>query len=276
MRRPIWKGTISFGLVTIPVTLESAETSFDLHFRLMDNRNKAGIRYERVNEVTGEEVPWSSIVKGYEFSKDNYVLLDEEDFKHADVRAFETVEIEDFVSRDEVDMVYFEKPYYLVPQKSGQKGYVLLREVLRDSNKMGIARVVIRTRQYIAAIFPYEKALVVHLLRYRQEVRDPADLDLPEGNLKSYRISEREIEMGKQLIDSMTTKWKPEKYHDEYRENLMKWIQKKAKAHGKPVHFEDPVEEKAPEKGVDMLELLRQSVKGHVDGHHNGKLAHHR
>jgi DNA end-binding protein Ku len=258
-------------LINIPVTLYSAEKKFDLSFRLIDSRNKAAIHYERVNEVTGEEVPWNKIVKGYEYKKNNFVLLTDEDFKHADLKAFQSIEIEDFVDRDAVDYRFFEKPYYVTPQKKAEKGYVLLREVLRNSNKMGIAKAVIRTRQYISAIYPVDDALVLNILRYHQELRDVKELDLPGRDLKSVRVSPKELEMSEKFIESMTSEWKPTAYHDDYHDNLMKWIQKKAKAHGHPIiEEEEEPDQDHDEKGVDMLELLKQSMKTTRNGHHNG------
>jgi DNA end-binding protein Ku len=268
MARPIWKGHISFGLINIPVTLYSAEQKFDLSFRMIDSRNKAGIRYERVNEVTGEEVPWNKIVKGYELRKNNYVLLTDEDFKHADIKAFQSIEIEDFVERDSVDNMYFEKPYYITPQKKAEKGYVLLREVLRDTKKMGIAKAVIRTRQYVCAIYPHENALVLNILRYHQQIKDVKDLDLPGRDLKAVRVTPKELEMAEKFIDSMTSEWNPAKYHDEYHDNLLKWIQKKAKAHGTPIAEEEEPEQEHDDKGTDILELLKQSMKSTQNGHH--------
>lgn len=273
MARPIWKGTLSFGLVTIPVTLHSAESNFDLHFRLIDSRNKAAIRYERVNEITGEEVPWNSVVKGYEYEKGNYVLLTEEDFKHADVRAFETIEIEDFVDRDDIAPIYFQKPYYTVPQKKAEKGYVLLREILKETKKVGIARIVVRTRQHIAAVFPCCDALIVNILRYQQEIRNADSFDLPGKSLRDYRVSPREMEMAKQLVESFSSSWKPEKYHDDYHDNLLKWIQRKAKAHGGPIkEEEEPEKEPVTTNKVDILELLKKSIRPTHNGHvsHNG------
>ena len=166
MARPIWKGHISFGLINIPVTLYPAEQRSELHFNLIDDRNKARVRYQRVNERTGEEVPWDNIVKGYEYEENEYVLLGDADFKQADVKATQTVELEDFVTAEEINGIYFDKPYYLVPSKAGIKGYVLLRETLKKTKKMGIARVVIRTREYVAALFPKGRGLVLDLLRY--------------------------------------------------------------------------------------------------------------
>jgi DNA end-binding protein Ku len=274
MARAIWKGHISFGLINIPVTLTSAEQKFDLSFRMIDSRNKAVVRYERINDVTGEEVPWNKVVKGYEYKKNNYVLLTDEDFKHADLKAFQSIEIEDFVDRDAVAFMYFEKPYYLAPQKKAEKGYVLLREVLRNSNKMGIAKVVIRTRQYICAIYPCCDVLVLNILRYNQALRGTSGLDLPGRNLKPYHVSPKEIEMAEKFIDSMTTTWNPSKYRDDYHDHLLKWIEKKAKAHGEPIVEKEEPEEETDGNNVDMLELLKQSMKGggrdghHQNGHH--------
>jgi DNA end-binding protein Ku len=273
MARPIWKGQISFGLVNIPVVLFSAEKKFDLSFRMIDSRNKAGIRYERVNEVTGEEVPWNKVVKGYEYTKNNYVLLTDEDFKHADLKAFQSIEIENFVEHDAVDFRFFEKPYYLAPQKKSEKGYVLLREVLRSSKKIGIAKVVIRTRQYICAIYPCCEALILNVLRYNQELRDASEFDLPGMNSKAFHVSPRELEMAEKFVESMSAEWKPAQYHDDYHDNLLKWIEKKAKAHGKPIVEEEEPEPETGHNDVDMFELLKQSIKPHRNGHHDG---HHR
>src|SRR3989339_1380560 len=180
MARPIWKGHITFGLVNIPVTLYSAEKRDELHFKLLDSRNKARVHYERVNEETGEEVPWSEVVKAFEYDKGNYVLVEEEDFKRAAPEATQAVEIQDFVDREDVDYVYYDKPYYLMPGKKGEKGYVLLREILRRTGKVGISKVVIRTRQYLDALLAEGDALVLELLRFDQEVRKPEEFDLPQ------------------------------------------------------------------------------------------------
>ena len=267
MSRPIWKGHISFGLINIPVILFSAEKKFDLSFRMIDSRNKAGIRYERVNEITGEEVPWNKVVKGYEYRKNNYVLLTGDDFKHADLKAFQSIEIENFVTRDDVDLMFFEKPYYIAPQKKSEKGYVLLREVLRSSKKIGIAKVVIRTRQYICAIYPCCDALVLNILRYNQELRDPSELDLPNESLKAFHVSAKELDMAEKFVASLTTAWKPSQYHDDYHDNLLKWIQKKIKARGKPIVEKEEPEPDTKGNDVDMFELLRQSIKPHRNGH---------
>ena len=265
MPRPIWKGHISFGLVSIPITLYSAEKRFDLHFKLLDSRDKAKIRYSRVNEVTGEEVPWDQIVKGYEYDDDKYVLIDDEEFKKVAVEATRTIEIEDFVAVDSIDHVYFDKPYFVVPDKKNQKGYVLLREVLRNTGKAGIARVVIHTREYLSALFVAGDVLVLELLRFEQELRNPKEFELPGNDLSDYKVAKKEVDLAEKLVEAMTTKWEPEKYEDEYRAELMEWIQKKAKAGGlevPPESAEEPGEEEGGGKVIDMKELLKKSVEG--------------
>lgn len=262
MPRPIWKGSISFGLVNIPIALFPGEKQVDLHFQLIDSRNHARVRYRRVNEVTGDEVPWNEIVKGYEYEDGNFVLLSDEDFKHADREATRTIEIEDFVDVSAIDRVYFEKPYYLVPGKGGEKGYVLLREALRRSGKIGIARVVIHTREYLAALFPEGDAMVLDLLRYRQELRDLVEFDLPHGDLKSYKISDKELELAESLVNSMAAEWEPEKYRDEYREALLGWIEKKVHEGKTAALPEEEAEEAVPGgKVIDMMALLKKSLE---------------
>jgi DNA end-binding protein Ku len=262
MSRPIWKGHITFGLVNIPVVLHSAEKNFDLHFRLLDSRNHARVRYEKVNEETGEEVPWQDIVKGYEYEEGRYVVLGDEDFQKVAVEVNKSVEIESFVDGEQIGYVYFDKPYYLVPDKKGEKGYVLLREVLQRSKKVGIAKVVIRTRQYLAALLPEGNVLVLHLLRFHQEIRDTAQLEIPGPNIKSYKITDKELSLAQQLVDSMSTEWQPKLYHDDYRDALMKWIEKKAKTAGHPVAASRQKEEQGSRgKVIDMMGLLKKSVQ---------------
>ncbi len=196
MARPIWKGSLSFGLVTIPVTLYPAENQAEeLHFTMLDGRNRARVKYQRVNEVTGDEVPWDEIVKGYEYEDGNFVLLGDEDFKRAAVESNQTIAIEDFVPRDAVDRLYFDKPYYLVPSKGGEKAYLLLRDVLAKTGKIGIATVVIRTRQHLAAVVPEGQALVLDLLRYDYELRKPGDIGLPEAISRAGKPKPQELAM---------------------------------------------------------------------------------
>jgi len=261
MPHPIWKGNISFGLVNIPITLFSAEQKSELQFKLLDKRNRSGIKYERVNEDTGEEVPWDQIVKGYEYEPGNFVILTDEDFKQAAVEATQTIEISDFVDLDSIEYIYFEKPYYIVPGKKAEKGYVLLREVLKRTGKVAIAKVVIRSRQYLSALIPQGTGLVLNILRYYPELRDPAEFGFPSGSIEDYKISEREIEIAEMLVAGMSAEWEPQKYHDEYREALMEWIEKKAGAGGMMPAEVPAQERKGSGKVVDMMELLKKSIQ---------------
>lgn len=263
MPRPIWNGNITFGLLNIPVQLFSGDRHVDLHFRMLDNRNKSPIRYERVNAETGEEVPWADVVKAFEYSKGSYVVIDEEDIKKAAPEATETVEIESFVDRDEIDPRFFEKPYVLVPAKKAEKGYVLLREILKRSNRVGVARVVIRTRQYLGALMPFGNALVLNLMRFEQELVDPEEFKLPEGKIDKYRLTQKELQMGEQLIESMTTKWNPADYQDEFRAQLRKIIDQRIAKGGKKtkVAAAEP-ERKATSNVVDFTALLKRSLEG--------------
>lgn len=263
MSRPIWKGHITFGLVNIPVVLHSAVKQFDLHFRLLDSRNHARVRYERINEETGEEVPWQDIVKGFEYEEGKYVVLGDEDFEKVAVEVNKSVEIENFVDGKQIGYVYFDKPYYLVPDKKGEKGYVLLREVLRRTKKVGIAKVVIRTRQYLAALLPENDMLVLDLLRFRQEVRDVSEFEVPGSNIREYKVSDKELTLAQQLVDSMTTEWRPEQYHDDYRDALMKWIEKKSKSAAPAASGPSPHKEEKGGRGkvIDMMGLLKKSVQ---------------
>lgn len=262
MARPIWTGTLTFGLLNVPVSLMSGERKVDLHFRMLDSRDKKPIRFERVNADTGEEVPWKDIVKAYEYDKGNYVVVEEEDIRAAAPESRESVDIETFVDAGDIDPRYFEKPYILVPGKKAEKGYVLLRETLEGTGKIGIARVVIRTRQYLSAVMPLDDALVLLLLRYPQELVDPADYKLPAGTASAYRISAKESEMAKQLISSMAGKWKPDDYQDEFRLRLQDIIKKRVKAKGKVTRLEET--EEAPKDAatnvVDFMALLEKSL----------------
>lgn len=266
MARPIWKGHISFGLINIPVTLYPAEQRSELHFNLIDDRNNSKVRYQRVNERTGEEVPWENIIKGYEYEENEYVLLGDEDFKRADIKATQTVELEDFVSAEEINPMYFDKPYYLVPSKAGVKGYVLLRETLKKTKKMGVARVVIRTREYVAALFPKGPALVLDLLRYDQELRKESDYDFPSENIEEFKVSAKEIDMAERFVETMTSSWQPEKYKDQYRDRLLAWIEKKAKTGMVKVAEEEELAEEAATMPEDIMQLLRKSLEQTEDG----------
>jgi len=263
MGRAIWKGDISFGLVNVPIALFPAEErGGDLHFHMLDSRDNARVRYERVNEVTGEEVPWDQVVKAYEYDGGNYVVLSDEDFKRAAVENTQTIAIETFVDRESINHVYFDRPYYLVPERKGEKGYVLLREALGRSKKAGIAKVVIRTRQYLAALLVEGEALVLNLLRFEQELRPASEFSFPREGLNKYGVTEKEIKLGVQLIEAMAGKWEPENYRDDFRDKIMGWIKARAKKGSKAVAPEPEVEEERPgAKVVDMMSLLKESVE---------------
>jgi len=263
MARPIWTGTLSFGLLNVPVSLMSGQRSVDLHFRMLDSRSNTPVRYERVNAETGEEVPWKEIVKAFEYAKGSYVVLEPEDIKSAASEGREAVEVEAFVDAGSIGPEYFEKPYILVPGKKAEKGYVLLRETLKRTGKIGIARVVIRTREYLSAVMPRDDALMLVLLRYPQELVDVDEYKIPQGAASQYRISAREIQMAEQLIGSMSDEWKPGDYRDEFRDRLRKVIEKRMKSKGvvtPPAEEEGDVPENASTNVVDFMALLKQSL----------------
>ncbi|MGQ0811474.1 MAG: non-homologous end joining protein Ku [Nitrospiraceae bacterium] len=227
MPRVLWKGAISFGLVHIPVGLYSAEKRNELNLTMLDRRTMSPVGFKRVNKKTGDEVPWEEIVKGYEYEDGQYVVLGEEDFRRANVEATQTVDIVTFVEAKELSPVYYETPYYLAPVKRGEKGYALLRETLKRSHKVGIANVVVRTKQYVAALIPVDDIIVLNTFRYADEIRSTKELELPSSNLKEVGVSVREIEMASRLVDDMSEEWDPTRYHDPYREDLFAVIEKK-------------------------------------------------
>ena len=264
MARPVWNGVISFGLLNVPVQLYTASHSVDMHFRMLDGRNRKPIRYERVNAETGEEVPWKQVVKAYEYSKGNYVVVKEEELRKIAPEATESVDIESFVDQASIDPMYFEKSYYLVPPKKSEKGYVLLREALKRTRKVGIARVVIRTRQYLAMMFPHDDALVLNLLRFPQEIVAAKEFNFPSGALSKFRITAAELTMAENLLKSMAGAWKPSQYKDDFRDKLRKLLQKRVdKAHGTlSIDEKDAVEAEDVKSTnvVDFMALLKKSL----------------
>ncbi|MGH9360592.1 MAG: Ku protein, partial [Thermoanaerobaculia bacterium] len=255
MPRAIWKGNVSFGLVNIPVGLYAAEKRDEISFDLLEKKSKSRIRYKRVSEKTGKEVPWEGIVRGYEYDEGQYVVLSDEDLKRANPEATQTVDIVDFVELADIGPVYFDKPYYLGPQKKGQKPYALLREVLERTGKVGIAKVVIRTRQYLSAVVPQDEVLVLELLRFHHELRSTDELDLPGTNLKTLGISEREIEMGEKLVEGMAGSWDPERYKDDYRSDLLKLIEQRVES-GELEGVQEPAPRPAAETGAKVIDLM--------------------
>jgi DNA end-binding protein Ku len=259
MARAIWKGSISFGLVNIPVGLYAAETRDEISFKLLDKKTMSPIHYKRVSEESGKEVPWEETVRGYEFESGQYVVMSDEDLKRAAPEATQTIDIVDFVDLEDISPLYFDKPYYLGPDKKGAKAYALLREILRRTKKVGIAKVVIRTRQYLAAVVARGDVLTLELMRYAHELRDPSELDVPRGK---EGVSEREIDMAERLVEGMVSAWDPEKYKDTYRQELMKTIKKRAEA-GQLESSPEPAPKPKEARGnvVDLMALLKQSVE---------------
>jgi DNA end-binding protein Ku len=266
MARAIWTGTVGFGLVQIPVGLHTAEDRAELEMTMLDKRDFSPLGYERVNKKTGKQVEWENVVKGYQHGDGQYVVLTEQDFEEANVEATRQIDILDFVSFSEIDPRYVERPYYLAPLKAGKKSYALLREALRRSGRAGIGKVVIRTRQHLAAVVAHDDALLLVLLRFADELKDTKGLDLPSTNLKTLGITPKELSMAEQLVDSLVGEFQPEKYVDEYRRDLMRLIQRKAKAGQLNAIAQEPKRKaKTPAAAnvVDLAQLLAQSVAKH-------------
>ncbi len=256
MPRAIWKGSISFGLVHVPVSLHSAERRNELHFSLLDRRDLSPVGYKRTNKRSGEEVPWDDIVRGYEYEKGEYVVLGDEDFQRANVEATQTVEIQDFVDAARIPVTYYDKPYYLEPIRKGEKAYALLRETLKRTGKVGIARVVLRSRQYLAALIPQDDLLVLELMRYHDELRDPAELKLPGDDLAALGITDKELDMARRLVEGMVEPWQPERYRDTYREDILRVVDEKV-ASGRTTVIEPAPAAPAP-RGAEVIDLMAQ------------------
>ena len=263
MPRELWKGAIRFGLVHIPVSLYPAEETKELSFTLLDKRDLQPVGNKHYNKSTGKEVPFEDIVKGYEYEDGRYVTLDREDFKRANVEATQTVDIIGFVDAKEIPPYYLEAPYYLAPGKHGDKGYALLREVLERTGKVALATVVIRTRQHIAALYPHGNVLVLNTLRYQNELRPAKGLDVPK-DLKDAKVQPNEVKMAERLIADMAMKWDPRKYHDTYRDDLLKMIEEKAA--GRVKHA--PTSSRAPREAevIDFAKLLERSLASRKRG----------
>jgi DNA end-binding protein Ku len=264
MARALWKGSISFGLVNIPVGLFSAEQRDEgISFSQLDRRTMSPIGYRRYNKSNDEEVPWDEIVRGYEYEPGRYVVLSDDDFEKANVKATRTVEILDFVDASEIEPIYFDKPYWLAPPTKDSKGYALLRETLRRTGKVGIARVVIRTREYLAAVIARGRMLVLEVMRYPYEIRTADDLEVPGEDLDGLGVSEKELKMAEMLVDQMVEEWNPEKYRDRYRDDLVARIRQKIEAGETEVVTTGEVEEEveAGANVVDIMDLLKRSVE---------------
>jgi DNA end-binding protein Ku len=258
MPRSLWKGAISFGLVNVPVELHSAQKrSSELDLTMLDRRDLSPVGFKRVNKASGDEVPWAEVVKGYEYEDGKYVVLGEEDFRRANPEASRTVDIVAFVEMKDVAPQYYETPYYLAPAKRGEKAYALLRETLKKAGKAGIATVVIRTKQYLAALFPQDDILVLNTLRYADELKKPASLEIPPA-----KVTAKELDMALRLVQDMSDAWQPEKFHDTYREDILKRVEQKIKA-GETEEIPQPEKEKGRKGGevIDLMSLLKKSIE---------------
>ena len=254
MPRALWKGSISFGLVNIPIELHTAVRNHRPKFRMLHAKDKSPVKFERICIRDGHPVAWEDLVKGYEYQKGHFVVLTKEDFQAAALNKTRTVDIIDFVKADEIDDRFFETPYYLTPSKGGERAYALLREAIRESGRVGIAKFILRDAQHLAAVEVIENALVLTMMRFADELVDAKTFDFPtiEG------VRKPDLDMAKALVNSLAAEWDPSKYTDEYRENLMRVI--KAKMKGKRIEVEPAAEPRQAEV-VDLMERLRRSLE---------------
>jgi len=259
MARGLWKGAISFGLVNVPVELHSAKRrTSELDMTMLDKRDLAPVGYKRVNKATGKEVPWAEVVKGYEYRNDKYVVLSDEDFRRANPEAAKTVDIQAFVELADIAPQYFETPYYLIPGKRGEKAYALLRDTLKKAGKAGIATVMIRTKQYLAALIAEDALLVLNTLRYHDELKNASEFEIPDA-----KVSAKEMDMAMRLVDDMADKWQPARYKDTFTDDLLKRIEEKVEA-GQTEEITQPEKGARESKSadvVDLMSLLKKSIE---------------
>jgi DNA end-binding protein Ku len=259
MARPLWRGAITFGLVSIPVEVHTAVRDHELHFHLLTAKGNDRVKYQRVSEKTGQEVDWDDLVRGYEYSKGRYVVLTPKDFEAAALEKTRAIDIVDFVKADEIDDRYFEKPYYVTPGPGGDRAYVLLRETIREAGRVGIAKFVLRDKQQLAAIEVIDAALVLTTLRFADELVSTSELNFP----KATGIRQSELKVAKMLVNELAADWDPDRYTDDYQKNLLRIIEAKRK--GKEAKLED--EREAPSANVvNLMERLRSSLEGAKKG----------
>jgi len=275
MPRALWKGAISFGLVNIPVELYPAENRKSFDFSMLDKRDLSPVGYKRYSKASGKEVPWENIVKGYEYEKDRYVVLSDEDFRQANVKATQTIDIRAFVGIDEIPVEYYEAPYYLAPGKRGEKAYALLRETLKASRRAAVAEFVLRTTPHLAVVIPNGRALMLDTLRFQDELRDAKGLELPPEGLKNAGVAAKEVDLAKRLVDDMTEHFDAAKYHNTYHDDLMARIKQKIKE-GRTTEITEPERgEAAPRSAqvIDLAALLKQSLAKGAGGSRTGARA---
>jgi DNA end-binding protein Ku len=251
----IWKGSITFGLVSIPVELRSAVRTDNLSFRMLHEEDLSPIKYERVCAADGEPVPWGEIVKGYEYTKGKFVVMTDEDFKAAALESSKVIDIIDFVKEDEVDPRFFETPYFLLPTKGGEKAYALLREAIRKTGSIGIGKIIMRQTQHLAGVKVVGDAIVLEIMRFANELIDIGEFSFPSAEA----VRPQEIQMAEQLIANLAEPFDPAKYTDDYRANLLRII--KAKMKGKKVKLEEPEREPQDAGVIDLMSRLRESLE---------------
>ncbi|WP_288463756.1 Ku protein [uncultured Pseudomonas sp.] len=262
MPRSIWKGAVSFGLVHIPVSVVSATRQSGIDFDWLDERSLDPVGYKRINKTTGKEVPSEHIVKGIEHGKGKYVVLSEDEIHNALPEATRTIDILAFVEAREISILHFEKPYYLAPDKNGEKVYALLRDTLSAAGKVGVANLVMHSKQHLAVIMPLDDALVLNTLRWADEVRSAEDVGLEGLDAK---VSKKEVDMAQRLVDDMTEQWDPEQYHDTFKDNVMALVERKLKDGKLEAVAEEPEAEDSGADVIDLTELLRRSLGGKKD-----------
>ena len=266
MARALWKGAISFGLVTIPVSLYPAKsTRGNVTFHMLHKPDLSRVHNKRVDDEN-HEVPYEEVVKGYEYDKDQYVVIGEADLEAANVEATQSIDIMHFVDGEEIDIAYYDTPYYTEPAKAGRKAYALLRETLKRTDKVGVAKIVIRERQHLCAVIADGPALLAYTLRWPYQLRDASDFDLPSEDLDDLGVSPQELKMAEQLVEATATAWEPEQYHDTYRDDLLKLIDEKVKS-GEVTEVSEPPKRKARESNVvDIMSLLKRSMEQQKSG----------
>lgn len=262
MARSMWKGAISFGLVHIPVDMYPAVEPRGLDLTMLDRRDFSPVGFKRYNKGNGKEVVWDDIVKGYEYEDGEYVVLSDEDLRRANPEATQTIDIQAFVDAGDVPLIYYDQPYYLAPGKGGAKVYALLRETLREAGKIGIAHVVIRVKQHLAALICVGDTIVLNTLRYPDEMRDADELKIPSPNSKTASVTVKELKMAMALVEGMSEDWAPAQYHDSYREDVLALVKKKIKAkQTKTITQPEPETEKRTSgKVIDLVALLQASL----------------
>ncbi len=275
MPRSLWKGAISFGLLNIPIELMNASQEKRLSFHMLDKRDNSPVGYRQYNKSTGKDMDKKHIVKGFEYEKDQFVLIDNKDFIKANPKATQTVDIEDFVDIKDLDFLLFEKPYFLIPGKNGEKGYVLLRKVLEQSKKVAIAKFVLRNSQHLAAVIAKGDYLILEVLRFAHEVQSVSEADfLDKTKISHVKISAKELKVAQDLVDGMTVKWQPKIYKDTYQDELSKYILRKIKSGDTEVSETNENERPTNTNLVDLMPLLKKSLETNLKAKTRTKKAH--